>query len=151
MSIPRRLTPREQMRLQAEYTMKMIRVLLPYAADDSATRPSDADVGNACLESFLMHVRAITDFLCCRRGFEPDMRDFSARDLVPDWQPTPPEAAARLEEEWEKASQHVAHFSRSRLQDLDAPVYYDRSVAGLTEVEAAAVAVWQAFSATLGD
>lgn len=81
----------------------------------------DGEVWVACLEPFFMHIRAITDFLCCRPGYEPRASDFSARDFVPGWQATPADAAARLAEHWPTASQQIAHYSRQRLQLVKTP------------------------------
>jgi hypothetical protein len=107
----------------------------------------------ACLESFFMHIRAITDFLCCRPGYVPKASDFSALDFVPGWQATPTDAAARLAEHWPTASQQIAHFSRQRLQLAKSPAeltYVDTTRAALQAMTDDADAVWKAFVAESG-
>jgi hypothetical protein len=141
---------KDQMYAHAVYTKEMIRALPRYAAFDANEAP-DGEVRAACLESFFMHIRAIADFLCCRS--KPDARDFSALDFVSDWQATPPDAAERLAGHWETASQHIAHFSRKRLQLVDDPAeltHADTNRADLEAMADDAEAVWNAFVAASG-
>lgn len=142
---------RFQMQEQALHTMQMIRALPQHAHVDNDAL--DGDVRVACLESFFMHIRGIADFLCCRPGFTPDPRDFSARDFVPGWQATPADAARRLAEHWDTASQLIAHFSRQRLQLVHDPAeltHLDTSLAGLEAIADDADAVWKVFDAASG-
>jgi hypothetical protein len=104
----------QQMYLQADHTMQMIRALPRYSADDLNDAPTP-EVRVACLEAFFMHVRAITDFRGCRVDVQPKPSDFSARDLVADWQARPADAAGRLADYWVTASTQIAHFSRDRI------------------------------------
>jgi hypothetical protein len=137
---------RQEMYAQADHSMGMIRALPPFAANDStASLPPDVRV--ACLEAFFMHIRAITDFLCCRSA-KPNRNDFSAQDFVDGWQAAPIEAADRLATYWKVASQQVAHFSRERLQEDPAnPEFYDVTLAGLQAMANDAYAVWCVFRA----
>lgn len=130
---------------QADHSVGMIRELPPFAGEDSTVRQPGA-VRVACLEAFLMHVRAICDFLCCRPDALVRASDFSARDFVPDWQPTPPDAAKRLAATWVIASREIAHFSRDRLQANPAePELHDTTIVALETMAADVQAVWDAF------
>jgi hypothetical protein len=150
-SAVRMLGKQDQMYAHADSTMSMIRALPRYAAFDANDAP-DGDVRAACLESFFMNIRAIADFLCCRPG-KPDRRDFSALDFVPDWQAAPADAAERLASHRKTASQHIAHFSRERLQLVDDPAeltHIDTNRKDLQAMANDAVAVWNAFVAASG-
>ena len=141
---------RSEMMQQVGHTMDMIRELPRYAAYDS-TVDLQGTVRVACLEAFLIHVRAVTDFLCCRPDARQSSDDFSARTFVPNWQPKPSDAAQQLRAAWVVASREIAHFSRDRLQaNPEEPEFYDTSLAALQAIATAAEAVWQEFIEALG-
>ena len=75
-------------------------------------RTSDGLIANACLESFLVHVRLLAEFLVRR-----PKKDFTAADFIA-WPVPQTDAAQRLGQYWwEEASQHVVHFSQKRVPD----------------------------------
>lgn len=72
----------------------------------------DRWIATACLESFMVHVRLMAEFLVRR----PTERDFSALDFL--WPVPTSDAAKRLAgERWLLASRHVVHFSRERVPE----------------------------------
>lgn len=87
-------------------------------------------VQGACLEAFLVNARLLCDFLTTRG----DRRDFSAWDFVADWIPDPVVAERLRTGVWRAASEQVVHFSRARVQDPDAPIYFDTSLEGLSAI-----------------
>ncbi|WP_392749295.1 hypothetical protein [Streptomyces sp. LN590] len=75
----------------------------------------DEAIRAACIESFWVNVRLLTEFLT----WGADKRDWRAVDFVPDWVTTDADAKARLDEAWVVASRHVMHLSKDRTPDLD--------------------------------
>jgi len=74
----------------------------------------------AALECFFVHVRTLIEFLGGVRPKDPRRRDRSAQDTLTNnnWTPNlTPAVKARLNDHWEKASQHLVHFSKSRVVD----------------------------------
>jgi hypothetical protein len=86
---------------------------------------SEPTVHHACLESFLVHVRALAEFLIVHKGnAEKDftVEDFGSQAPAPD-----DPRRERLEDVWTLTSQNLVHFSRERtpedLYDLRPPDY----------------------------
>lgn len=67
----------------------------------------DGDLRAACIESFYVNVRLLSEFL-----IKTDSRDFKPTLWVPGWNPM---ESAVLTEIFDLASQHVVHFSRDRM------------------------------------
>ncbi len=82
-------------------------------------------MNHACLESFLVRVRALAEFLIVHKGnAEKDftVEDFGGQAPAPD-----DPRRERLEDVWTFTSQNLVHFSRERtpedLYDLRPPDY----------------------------
>jgi hypothetical protein len=91
----------------------------------------------ACLESFLVHVRLLIEFLLIHRA--NPVKDFSARDF--GWDGPPAADWSHLETVWVIASRHVVHFSADRApQSVHDVKEVDTSVAGLCAIAADVVA-----------
>ncbi|OAR24527.1 hypothetical protein A8W25_19235 [Streptomyces sp. ERV7] len=122
-----------------QYALQQIDGLLDYVTGQRHIAPDV--VANACVESFMVNVRLVADFLI--KGHET--KDLRAVDLLPGWESTG-EAGERLAEWWDLASKHVMHMSRMRIpEELGA-------MQPLTETEFRQMAadcreVYQAFAA----
>ena len=104
------------------------------------TSPHAEHVRVACLEAFLMNVRAITEFFAGGKN----RKLAYAKDLVPGWVPEPDEIFARLKTRWlGLVSAHVAHLAWQRAEDND--IEFDDSEAGLRKIADDVYAVWTSF------
>lgn len=96
----------------------------------------------ACLESWLVHVRLLVEFLLIRPANQG--KDFSTKDFGWDGSVSPENA--RLKEFWQLASSHLVHFSRDRtpddVYDLEAE---DTSLAALVEASSQLLTVAKQF------
>jgi hypothetical protein len=98
--------PEAQMEQQAHFAVQMVSALPGLIAAGDLNPFAQV----ACLESFFVNVRLMADFLVRTT----DKRDFGAATLVPDWVPTPTDAANRLRAKWwPLASPLVAHSAWS--------------------------------------
>jgi hypothetical protein len=131
--------PVAQMEQQAHFAVQMVSAL-PGLIAAGDLHPF---AQTACLESFFMNVRLMADFLVRTA----DQRDFGALTLVPDWVPTPTDAANRLRTRWwPLASQLVAHFSMERIQSNPSePVNYVGSTEDLEAMRSDVLSVWNAW------
>jgi hypothetical protein len=103
----------------------------------------------ACLEAFLGHVRGMVEFFGSRK---PDSRDFSARNVVADWQPPSDDEADRLAGYWMTASQQVMHFSNARTLQPDGTwtlLTPDNPM--IDAMSADLLAVWDRFAVAVND
>jgi hypothetical protein len=89
------------------YALRMIAVLPP-CTDDSTL---NADVQNACIESYLTNLRLLIEFTTRRQ----DPRDIHRHDFLPGWDPPAGGTVERLSEDWQFASSTVSHLSKSRV------------------------------------
>lgn len=83
---------------------------LPQWTEHAAFPP---EVRIACLESYFVNYRLLAEFLVR----SPNGKDFSRRDFVVGWDPTPSSNVDRIDEDWEFASQNVVHLSLKRLPE----------------------------------
>ena len=101
--------------------------------------PINATLYDACLESFIVNVRLLSEFLI--RGGSMDHR---AHELVPEWSAPPGQQTDRLGAKWwQLASRHVVHLSKQRSKD--GPV--DDRDQMLRDMRDDALFVWNDFSA----
>jgi hypothetical protein len=128
--------PEAQMEQQAHFAVQMVSALPGLIAAEELHPFAQV----ACLESFFINVRLMADFLVRTT----DRRDFGAVTLLPDWVPTPSDAADRLRTKWwPLASQLVAHFSMERIQvDTSEPVDYVGSTEDLEVMRDDVLSVW---------
>jgi hypothetical protein len=104
-------------------------------------------IRQAALECFFVHVRTLIEFL----GIRPqDARDRSARDTLANtgWTPTLDAALkARLDADWETISQHLVHFSGSRVLDETGNVVVPSTdLAALQRVADDVLAIWDQYA-----
>ncbi len=84
---------------------------------------SDPLANTAFLESFLTHVRILSEYFMGRRrrdgsrGWKPES-DLVPQDLVESW--TPPQLGAQLDEALPKIGAFLSHLSRRRLDSKEA-------------------------------
>ncbi|MFG3140928.1 hypothetical protein ACGFZA_32580 [Streptomyces sp. NPDC048211] len=107
------LTPERRALHFIEYTAAQIDQLAPLLPDGLGM---DEVVRAACIESFWVNVRLLTEFLT----HDKEKRDWRAVDFVPGWATTDAEAKSRLKDAWVLASRHVMHLSKDRTPDHDA-------------------------------
>jgi hypothetical protein len=69
---------------------------------------------NAALESMLIHIRSLTDFLVRKPGKYHD--DMIRTNFASEWTPKPEAAAERLLQDYETANKHLAHLTWARVQ-----------------------------------
>lgn len=119
------------------YSMKMV-ASLPHERE----RVEGGLAHLACLESWLVHVRLLLEFLLIHPANKT--KDFSARDF--GWEGPQSADHQRLKNLWQVASSHLVHFSRERaaedLYDLQAE---DMSLAALIDSSTQLLAVAQEF------
>lgn len=87
------------------HSLRMVGAL-PMACESATT----ATEQTACLESWLMHVRLLAEFLLVHPSHST--KDFSAKDF--DWDGQTSIDTSEIEQLWLVASQHLVHFSRER-------------------------------------
>ena len=78
--------------------------------DSIAIRSATVDV--ACLESALLHVRALTDFVDTA-----DPRDITVNDYITKWSPPKSEALKNLRRRRKLLDKHLSHLSWSRVTE----------------------------------
>lgn len=100
----------------------------------------------ACIDAFFVNVRALVEFLGIKKS-DPT-KDFSAIDVAPEWVAVISlEERKRLVEYWQIASQHLMHFSRSRVkQDGMATLQVNVELAELTSIADDVLALWDQYA-----
>lgn len=76
----------------------------------------DLVVGNALLESMLIHARSVADFLIRDSSYQSDLRRTDFTDL--DWQPAPQDAVVRVSAMIPKIHKQVAHLTWERVDHV---------------------------------
>lgn len=80
---------------------------------------ADGVAKNACLESMLLHVRNLDDFLnTTTRKFKSDL---IAVEFTPSWKPSPEDAAQRLLDRRSIINQHLSHLTWERATNTGPP------------------------------
>lgn len=77
-----------------------------------AARTLPGVLHNACLESMLVHVRSLADFLLCDKG---DPTDLHRSAFVGAWTPPPSEQATELRKARWVINKHLAHLTWNRV------------------------------------
>lgn len=100
----------------------------------------DAVIRNALIESMLLHVRNLTEFLVK----EPRVSDMARTDFgtSPVWTPEPPDAAARLIDAWDPINKHLSHLTWERISPSPTEWAY-------MDIARDVVAVFEAWYATV--
>ncbi|MGW4138835.1 hypothetical protein ACWELV_18940 [Streptomyces mirabilis] len=106
------LTPERRALHFVDFAVDQVEQLAPLLPDGDGLNDV---VRAACMESFLVNVRLLAEFLTR----DPDPRDWRARDFVHGWTSQNTEATDRLTDAWTLASRHVMHLSKDRTPDLD--------------------------------
>jgi hypothetical protein len=104
--------PHQAVFIHLEAAASQVRNLLPYALGEKHIEPLTLEI--ACIDSFMVNVRLIADFLV--RGCKA--MDVLAKDLAPDWKPGA-ELKGRLNEWHGLASKWVMHMSKQRARAIE--------------------------------
>lgn len=94
-----------------DHAMDQVEGLLPYISGPSSL-PGVVRV--ACIESFWVNVRLLTEFLV---KLTQDTRNCDARAFVPTWTKPTGDVAERLLSDWNTASAYVMHMGKERAPD----------------------------------
>lgn len=104
------MTPHQRALIHLGYAADQVRDLLPFVVGEQQAEP-DA-VAAACIDSFVLNVRLIADFLA---GGKPGS-DLLAGDLVAGWK-LDGDLRANLRVWYDLASKHAMHMSRKRVSE----------------------------------
>lgn len=109
---------------------------------------SDDLLSNACLESWLVNVRLMAEFLLIVEGRENRRRDFSASDF--GWDGETSIETSNVKQMWLVASKHLVHFSKDRTpEDANTLDPTDVTFEGLRNVSETVLQVMEAFVSCL--
>ncbi|MFF3998503.1 hypothetical protein ACFYX8_35000 [Streptomyces cyaneofuscatus] len=104
--------PHQAVFTHLEVAANQIRNLLPYVIGEERARPITLEI--ACIDSFMVNVRLVADFLV--RGSKS--MDVLAEHIAPGWEPDA-EVKRRLNEWHILASRWVMHMSKQRAHAVD--------------------------------
>ncbi|TYQ00852.1 UNVERIFIED_ORG: hypothetical protein FNL38_11166 [Nocardia globerula] len=100
--------------IEAKRVAEMIHVL-PALIADEGLHPI---ARQACVETYFTSVRGLIEFLEVKPTTKKS--DFSAKSIVPDWEPSLDESTKeRLLGYWKDASKHTVHFTKLRAASLE--------------------------------